>query len=52
MDPSSFDLQIRGVGNHTKSSASIGNDLEIVTRSGLIVFPTVGNITVTLRSGS
>lgn len=49
---SSFDLQIRGVGTPTLKVSSIGNDLEIVTRSGRVVFPTVGNITVTLRSGS
>lgn len=49
---STFDLQVRGVSNPNVSVQSIGNDLEIITRSGRIVFPTVGNISVTLRSGN
>jgi len=48
---SSFALDVRGVGTPTIDITSIGNDLEIITRNGRIVYPTVGNITVTLRSG-
>jgi len=48
---STFDLDVRGVSNPTIAIQSIGNDLEIITRSGRVVFPTVGNIAVTLRSG-
>ena len=49
---SSFELGVRGTGTPTIKVESIGNDLEIVTRGGRIVFPTVGNITVTTRSGA
>ena len=46
---SEFQLEVRGVGTPTVSVTSIGNDLEIVTRSGRIVYPTLGNIVVTTR---
>ena len=49
---SSFELGVRGVGTPTIDVQSIGNDLEIITRSGRVVFPTVGNITITTRVGS
>jgi len=48
---SSFDLETRGVANPIISVTSIGNDLEIITRNGRVVYPTVGNIIVTLRAG-
>lgn len=49
---SSFSLDVRGVGTPTIEVKSIGNDLEIVTRSGRVVFPTVGTIKIILRNGS
>lgn len=49
---STFDLGIRGSGDPSLQVQTIGNDLEIITRSGRVVFPTVGDIKVTLRSGS
>jgi len=49
---SSFELSVRGVANPTVTVRSIGNDLEIITRSGRVVFPTVGNIRIILRNGS
>ena len=49
---SSFELGVRGTGTPTIDVQSIGNDLEIITRSGRVVFPTVGNITVTTRVGA
>jgi hypothetical protein len=49
---SAFDLGVRGTGTPTIRVQSIGNDLEIITRSGRVVFPTVGNITVTTRLGT
>lgn len=49
---SSFELGVRGTGTPQIKVESIGNDLEIITRGGRVVFPTVGNITVTTRLGS
>lgn len=48
---SQFELDVRGVGTPTVDVTSIGNDLEIITRSGRVVFPTVGNIRIVLRNG-
>jgi len=48
---STFELGVRGVGTPTVDVTSIGNDLEIITRGGRVVFPTVGNIRIILRNG-